>query len=569
VIVMTERSRIPSTRVWVLSLLALAATAGPAMAQNDDPVAVPTLFATAHQCMNCHGTLTGPDGEDISIADHWQASMMAHAARDPYWQAAVRREVLDHPTAAAAIEDTCARCHMPMARYQANAEGRPGQVFGHLSGAKAKTEAEAEAVALALDGVSCTLCHQIQPDHLGEEASFSGGFVIDTTLPQKQRPVFGPYETNPGTATRLHTANGFVPVKADHLATSEVCATCHTLITETLNEAGEVIGELPEQVPYLEWRHSAFAGAAGAGDARHCQDCHMPEVAGEAPISKLLAVPRQNVSRHIFRGGNFFMLRLLARYAKKLEVTAPPEALIRTAERTEAFLSTESARVTVDTTTGPEGRLVVEVAVENRAGHKLPTAYPSRRAWLHLTVKDGAGGVVFESGALQPDGSIRGNDNDADSTRYEPHYQQITQADQVQIYEAILVDPQGAVTTGLLRALAYTKDNRLLPAGFDKASAEERIAVHGAAVEDQDFTASGDRVTYRVDPAGATGPFTVAAELLYQPIAYRWADNLRAVDAPETKRFVGYYDAMAGESAVVLAAGASTIGGVTGGEAGR
>ncbi len=564
--VMTQRSPISFTGVWALSILALAAVAGPAIAQNDGGAEVPTLFATAQQCLNCHGGLKTPDGEDISIADHWQASMMAHAARDPYWQAAVRREMLDHPTAAA-IEDTCARCHMPMAQYQANAEGRSGQIFAHLSGAKAKTEAEAEAVELALDGVSCTLCHQIQPDHLGEEASFSGGFVVDTTLPQKQRPVFGPYETDPGRTTRLHSANGFVPVQANHLATSQLCATCHTLITETLNEAGEVIGELPEQVPYLEWRHSEFAKEA---EVRHCQDCHMPEVAGEAPISKLLAVPRQNVSRHVFRGGNFFMLRLLARYAKKLDVTAPPEELIRAAERTEAYLTTESARVTVEAAPEPEGQLLVAVTVENRAGHKLPTAYPSRRAWLHLTVKDGTGGVVFESGALQPDGSIRGNANDADPTRFEPHYGQITQPDQVQIYEAILVDPQGAVTTGLLSALGYTKDNRLLPAGFDKASAGERIAVHGAAVEDPDFTAGGDRVTYRVDPAGAVGPFAVAVELLYQPIAYRWADNLRAIDAPEPQRFVGYYDAMAGESAVVLAAEASTVGGaMAAGEAGR
>ena len=40
------------------------------------------------------------------------------------------------------------------------------------------------------------------------------------------------------------------------------------------------------------------------------------------------------------------------------------------------------------------------------------------------------------------------------------------------------------------------------------------------------------------------GPFEVEAELLYQPIGYRWADNLKKYDAPEPKRFNGYYDAM-------------------------
>ena len=39
--------------------------------------------------------------------------MKANAARDPYWQAAARREMLEHPTAAAAIQGECSKCHMP------------------------------------------------------------------------------------------------------------------------------------------------------------------------------------------------------------------------------------------------------------------------------------------------------------------------------------------------------------------------------------------------------------------------------------------------------------------------
>ena len=63
------------------------------------------------------------------------------------------------------------------------------------------------------------------------------------------------------------------------------------------------------------------------------------------------------------------------------------------------------------------------------------------------------GAVLFESGALRPDGAIVGNDNDADATRFEPHYDEIRSPDQVQIYESIMVDQRGRVTTGLLRAL--------------------------------------------------------------------------------------------------------------------
>lgn len=57
---------------------------------------------------------------------------MANSSRDPYWQAAVRREMMDHPGAASEIEDECAKCHMPMARSQAMAMGGPGKVFAHL-----------------------------------------------------------------------------------------------------------------------------------------------------------------------------------------------------------------------------------------------------------------------------------------------------------------------------------------------------------------------------------------------------------------------------------------------------
>src|SRR6202040_560985 len=139
-------------------------------------------------------------------------------------------------------------------------------------------------------------------------------------------------------------------------------------------------------------------------------------------------------------------------------------------------------------------QLSADVFVENLTGHKLPTAFPSRRAWLHLVVRDVNGRTVFESGALNPDGSIRGNDNDADPLRFEPHYREIRTADQVQIYESILRDSTGAVTTGLISTVGYLKDNRLLPHGFDKGTADVDVAVHGDAAQDPAFDARGHRL---------------------------------------------------------------------------
>ena len=56
----------------------------------------------------------------------------------------------------------------------------------------------------------------------------------------------------------------------------------------------------------------------------------------------------------------------------------------------------------------------------------------------------------------------------------------------------------------------------------------------------------------------AQGPFQVDAELWYQPIAYRWAMNLKKYDAMEPKRFVGYYEQMAAGSGVMLAQAVAT-----------
>ena len=97
------------------------------------------------------------------------------------------------------------------------------------------------------------------------------------------------------------------------------------------------------------------------------------------------------------------------------------------------------------------------------------------------------------------------------------------------------------------------KDNRLLPHGFDKGTADKDIAVHGGAEGDPDFIGGGDAVRYVVAVSQAQGPFTFEAELRYQPVAYRWAMNLKAYDAMEPKRFVGYYEEAAGGSSAVLA----------------
>jgi hypothetical protein len=198
-------------------------------------------------------------------------------------------------------------------------------------------------------------------------------------------------------------------------------------------------------------------------------------------------------------------------------------------------------------------RIGFAVTLRNKAGHKLPTAYPARRVWLHVTVRDGRGVTLFESGASRPDGSIAGNDNDANGATFEPHYERITAPDQVQIYESVMGDFAGRVTTGLLFGVRYLKDNRLLPRGFEKANAPDDVAVRGTALQDADFAGGVDTVHYDVEVGSAAPPFSITAEAIYQAIGFRWAANLRVYQTAESERFLRYFDAHAAQSSKLLA----------------
>jgi hypothetical protein len=484
-------------------------------------------------------------GETVSIGYTWRASMMALSAKDPYWLAAVRREMADRPHMRDEIEDVCSVCHMPMFRTQAVANGRSGEIIRYIEGGFSPHEQKFGA-----DGVSCTVCHQISAENLGEHASFDGGYVIEPALPEEAE-VYGPYEVDSGLKRVMHSASALTPRQGTHIQRSELCATCHTLFTPAVDGEGQVIGEFAEQAPYLEWRESAYK------ESDSCQSCHMPEVEVPVPISSVLAEPRENVSRHVFRGGNVFMLKLLNKYRDELGVTTPTADLEQSAQATLDHLQSAAADVSITNVELSGREALIDLSVTNKAGHKLPTAYPSRRAWLHVTVRDQSGSTIFESGALEANGSIVGNDNDADGSTYEPHYQQISSATQVQIYEPIVHDFKQNVTTSLLSGVTYAKDNRLLPRGFDKSAADEAVRVQGAASSDTDFQDGGDSIRYRVElPQGVTS-VQVSVELLYQTIGYRWARNLEAYDSFETKRFVGYYKDNADISAVILATTAS------------
>jgi hypothetical protein len=247
---------------------------------------------------------------------------------------------------------------------------------------------------------------------------------------------------------------------------------------------------------------------------------------------------REPYRAHAFVGGNAFMLDLLRANHAELGLDAPPASLQRTAELTRAQLAHDTATLRIEDGEVRDGRARFVVHIENHTGHRFPTGYPARRAWLHVVVRQ-AGEVLFESGGCDDEGRILG----LRAPFGEPHHLLIERADQVQIYEMVAADAEGEPTTSLVAMASRAKDNRLLPRGH-RPDGPHAEATAPAGVEDPGFTAG--RHALRFAPlvaAAGREPVEVQVELLYQPVPPAWVDGLRKIAHPAAERFVRLYDA--------------------------
>jgi len=471
-------------------------------------------FSGSSNCTMCHNNLTDSSGKDVSIETDWSSTMMANSARDPFWRAKVRSELNRNPALSSVINDKCTRCHAPMANFEAKTANEPIEVLdnGFTSSSHPRHNE-------ALNGVSCTLCHQIKDSpNLGTLSGFTGHYEIDNS-----KTIYGPFTDLFPNPMIMNT--GYTPTYSAHTQDSKLCSTCHNLKTPYVDEFGAVLSttpesEFPEQMPYSEWEHSSYNGGS---NPKSCQQCHMSRANG-VPISNrpMWLQTRDGFAVHEFVGANKLMLDIFDKNKQQLGVLSNNFA--ETITKTQTMLDS-AASITPVSQSLASGNLEFTLKVNSNTGHKLPSAYPSRRVILHVTVKDGQGNVVFESGKINADGSVVGVDADNNQASFEPHYELITQPGQVQVYEAIMGDNHNQVTYTLLRGMTYLKDNRLLPLGFNKATASSDVKVVGEALADSNFIGGSDQVTYRIaNLSGAS--YQVEAELVHQPIAYSFAQDL-------------------------------------------
>jgi hypothetical protein len=488
------------------------------------------LFQPSASCAACHQGMKDTLGNDVSNHTEWQSSIMANAARDPYYLASVRMETQKSPQYAEAIEEKCAICHAPMARLSNDAKEESTMMFG----AQGILASEHPLFNLAVDGVSCTVCHQI-PENPVDNFRHSSDLAINLDLTASERLIYGAFPISEQNVSLMKAATGYTAVQSEHVRQSAVCATCHELYLNYIKEDSTLSSgdELfYEQTPYSEWLVSDFA------EQSSCQDCHMPSAEGAAPISNITPDNLyEPFARHTFTGGNVFMLNLFGEFSEELGFPGSIAALDQHSARTEDLLQNQTASLAVSAIEQQDDTLTFKVGIEVLTGHKYPTSFPSRRTWLHVTVSDAQGTVIFESGGYEETGEIFGNANDENPEAYEPHYDLISSPDQVQIYEPIMKDVSGAVTTFQMLAAGYLKDNRLLPSGFDKHNPPAVSSVIGEAMQDSSFSGGSDSITYQVATNGASGPFTVQVELLYQSVSYRWALNVLESQTEEAQTF--------------------------------
>ncbi len=499
-------------------------------------------FTTAPSCARCHSNVDGtsamrdPAGRPVAPFDLWQGSMMANASRDPIYRAGLSIELASNPGLTEVLEAKCLGCHAPMGT---RAEPSLGLAELYAGG---------DAAQLGLDGVSCTTCHRIVDEGLGEERTFGGRFELDPG-----NRIYGPH-AQPFARPMLNDS-GFIPVEGAWLRDSGLCGTCHTLFTDTVDASGAPTGDrLPEQVPLLEWRNSSFPAAG-----QSCQSCHLPTTDEDGqPIETRIArtpnggefpptVPRSPYGRHLLVGGNTLGPRLLREFADELRPRASAAALEATEAAARHQLESRTAGLSLDLARDGES-LTATVRIDNATGHKLPTGHPIRRMWLRLRLERGDGTVVFRSGEVDAYGRLLGPDGlviaaDRVGGPIEPHRDTLEPGDGPQIYESFMADADGRPTTLLLRGARYAKDNRLLPSGWRADHPDAPATLPVGTDGDADFEGGRDTVRYRLPAPSAEGPYTVEVALLYQTVSGRWYAEMAEWDTPEVRAFRRYFEA--------------------------
>ncbi len=491
------------------------------------PIVNGEYFLASNSCGGCHGydsahvSNINESGNDVNLVERWESSMMANAAKDPLWRAKVSQEITINPGHSGILQNKCTSCHAPMGRFTSMFHGNPFYGITDL-----------EHDSLGLDGVSCGACHKISPN---TGFSYSGNTLYDTTHVE-----YGPF-TAPSVGP-MQLYEGFTPTFSSHMDNAKLCSSCHTLITQSADLAGNLTGgEFVEQATYHEFENSNFPS-----QNIKCQTCHMPQNLDGIVIANgfLGLTPRVPFNQHTFVGANSFMVNMIKNNRDSLGVYVPVDKFDSTIVAALDMLKNKSINyhLTMDNITSDTA--FFSVKIENKVGHKFPSGYPSRRAVVQFVVLDANSDTVFQSGIYNAQQRVMG-----ENPAWEPHHNIINQSGVSQIYEMAMGDVNSNFTSVLERASVLLKDNRIPPAGFTTTHpVYDTCKISADALADDDFnkvnTVEGsgiDYVHYHVPVTGHTGPFSVKTKVYYQSVPPKWTDEMFTLNTAPINRFKTMY----------------------------
>jgi Cytochrome P460 len=461
------------------------------------------------------------------------------------------------------INNTCFKCHGVMGKRRLDDDhGGPdkGNFEREMVYATYDTAKDKQAYvygALARDGVSCMACHRIVEDKI-PFSDFLKTRITGNFTTGNPAELFGPFEDKEIVTDPMNNSLGIKPKHDSYIKSSRMCGNCHT-INLPLMDNPDADPNKPhlEQVTYLEWLNSGYQNEVGTNSrAQTCQNCHMPtkysnskgtlnipliqqpiafieddqypQTGNRLPDEKIrVRFRKEGFARHQFQGLNVTLLEIFRQFMSPYKsnganILANPILGVRQNDymsglddlttAIDAFLQqsqNSTAEVSVSPATISNQKLIADVKVTNKTGHRLPSGVGFRRAFLEFRVIDNdTGKTVWCSGCTNELGVIMNGAGDQrlpselfdvykDGSKpanhgypagctnkylpginpqyYQPHYfwdpqkntgSPINRQDQVQIYEELNLNIQCAMTTSFLRRDFQLKDNRLLPFGW-------------------------------------------------------------------------------------------------------
>jgi hypothetical protein len=429
---------------------------------------------TPDKCDNCHG---GYD-LDVEPAFNWRGSMMAQAARDPFFYACLTIGNQDAPESG----DLCIRCHSPAGWLEGRSTPTDGSALNNND----------------REGVQCDFCHKlVKPTGLGVNPYAGDPDYTSGTYPQDQSYLSTLEGIPESSANGMYIADAnnakrgpFVDADAKHQmfyspfhSEANLCGTCHDVSNPvyTKDTSGAYVPNtfdqpasdfdpysmFPIERTFSEWIMSDYNSPAGVyapqfggnkDSVSTCQDCHMRDVTGVG-CNKPGVPIREDLPLHDQTGGNAFIPNLI----ESLFPGEPDTAALNAGIQRATYMLHNAVTLTLTVMEQKAGYLAL-VEVTNETGHKLPSGYPEgRRMWLNVKAYDTTATLIYESGAYDPETGVLTHDPDLKLYEIKPG-----------ISEALapIVDlPAGPSFHFVLNDTIY-KDNRIPPRGFTNANFE-------------------------------------------------------------------------------------------------